>query len=69
MMCLKKAKKFWPNKNLCRILIKKGNEDILNILKIEKVMSKFVNFVVIVKFVYRGNSPIYDVIGYERLPE
>ena len=51
------------------MLRKKGHEDILNILKIEKVMSEFVNFVISEIFVYRGNSPINDVIGRERLPE
>ena len=51
------------------MLSKKGNKDVLNILKLEKVKSEFVNFVVIVTLVYRGNSPINDVIGCERLPE
>ena len=55
--------------HLCRILSKKVNEDFLNILKIEKVISEFVNFVATVTFVYRGNSPINDVIGCERLPK
>ena len=32
-------------------------------------MSQLVNFVVIITFVYRENSPINDVIGCERLPE